>query len=382
MALIKLPDGKYAARFYFYDGEGKRQRAQHTLGFVSKKQAQIQHDVLKASAHSTKAATEEKTEPQTFTLSKAIAFYLKQKGPSLGESTKYKVLNVHPKKWLAFFGDIDAEKLKKELIQGYINSRMVDISPKTKRPYSLATIYLEIDQLRSILQNAVENEKIRFNPFTTFKLKREPKKRREATFEKDELNRFFESFEGYQEKYKSFFQVLFYTGSRLTEIAKLNWSAVNWHKNQINIYQFKSKKGKTLPISNELMTVLKALHSNAKDKSGLIWKNCNGNAIRKETLDEVFKLVLKKSGIKKPLVPHSLRHTFATLALAEGQSMYLVSKALGHRNIQTTVDTYSHTDTEPLKPVVASVSLRTLPLDEGQKREENRAMVSGNPQKG
>lgn len=376
MALIKLPDGKYAARFYFYDVEGKRKRVQHTLGFVSKKEGQIQHDILKANSHSTK--TEEKTDLQIFTLSKAIAYYLKQKGPSLGESTKYKVLNVHPKKWLRFFGDIDIEKLKKELVQGYINSRMVDISPKTKRVYSLATIYLEIDQLRSILQNAVENEKIRFNPFTTFKLKREPKKRREATFEKDELNRFFESFEGYQTKYKSFFQVLFYTGSRLTEIAKLNWSAVNWHKNQINIYQFKSKKGKTLPISNELMFVLKTLHNNAKDKSGLIWKNCNGNAIRKETLDAIFKLVLKKSGIKKPLVAHSLRHTFATLALSSGESIYLVSKALGHANIQTTATTYAHVQTQPLTSVVDSVSLTALPLEAGEKRAENGAVVLGN----
>jgi integrase len=37
---------------------------------------------------------------------------------------------------------------------------------------------------------------------------------------------------------------------------------------------------------------------------------------------------------------HSLRHTFATLALEAGTSPKLVQQALGHKSLQTTLDTY------------------------------------------
>ena len=38
--------------------------------------------------------------------------------------------------------------------------------------------------------------------------------------------------------------------------------------------------------------------------------------------------------------PHSLRHTFASLLLVNGESVYYVQRQLGHASIQLTVDTY------------------------------------------
>lgn len=39
---------------------------------------------------------------------------------------------------------------------------------------------------------------------------------------------------------------------------------------------------------------------------------------------------------------HGMRHTHATILLVDGESMLVVSKRLGHANIQTTVDRYGH----------------------------------------
>lgn len=39
---------------------------------------------------------------------------------------------------------------------------------------------------------------------------------------------------------------------------------------------------------------------------------------------------------------HNLRHTHATLLLAKGVNVKLISERLGHSNIKITLDTYSH----------------------------------------
>ncbi|MED3613984.1 tyrosine-type recombinase/integrase [Bacillus wiedmannii] len=50
--------------------------------------------------------------------------------------------------------------------------------------------------------------------------------------------------------------------------------------------------------------------------------------------------------MKKATVPkirfHDLRHTHATLLLAKGVNVKLISERLGHSNIKITLDTYSH----------------------------------------
>ena len=39
---------------------------------------------------------------------------------------------------------------------------------------------------------------------------------------------------------------------------------------------------------------------------------------------------------------HDIRHTFASLLLANGESLHYVKEQMGHASIQTTVDVYGH----------------------------------------
>jgi integrase len=50
--------------------------------------------------------------------------------------------------------------------------------------------------------------------------------------------------------------------------------------------------------------------------------------------------VLEAAGLRQR-GPHSLRHTYATLALGAGADVYYVSKQLGHKDINLTVGTYT-----------------------------------------
>jgi integrase len=50
--------------------------------------------------------------------------------------------------------------------------------------------------------------------------------------------------------------------------------------------------------------------------------------------------VLKAAGLPLHYSPHSLRHTFASLLLQQGESPVYVQRQLGHASIQLTVDCY------------------------------------------
>jgi integrase len=54
-----------------------------------------------------------------------------------------------------------------------------------------------------------------------------------------------------------------------------------------------------------------------------------------------FQAALKAAGLEaQPF--HALRHAYATLLLEQGEELGVVSRILGHSNLSTTADTYSH----------------------------------------
>ena len=56
------------------------------------------------------------------------------------------------------------------------------------------------------------------------------------------------------------------------------------------------------------------------------------------------------SGEKLPSIsPHDLRHTYATLALRDGQDIAVVSKRMGHSRVSTTLDIYRHVNADELE---------------------------------
>ncbi|WP_157998059.1 site-specific integrase [Ornithinibacillus scapharcae] len=77
------------------------------------------------------------------------------------------------------------------------------------------------------------------------------------------------------------------------------------------------------------------------ENNNLVCCTSTGGAIRPTYLRTMFNPTIEKSGVKK-ISFHGLRHTHATLLLRAGVHPKVVQERLGHRSIQTTLDTYSH----------------------------------------
>lgn len=166
------------------------------------------------------------------------------------------------------------------------------------------------------------------------------------------------------------------TGTRLKEALGLQWDKINFDKKVVTInqqiqsvpsrnknskykYEIKIlKETKTkhstrdIPIYDFLIPALKKLkgkQNELKLKNGnlydrdlnLVFAKDNGYFICDTTLRKYYNEKLERLGIKHIRL-HDLRHTFATRAFEAGVDPKLISSYLGHSNIATTMDIYTH----------------------------------------
>ncbi len=62
---------------------------------------------------------------------------------------------------------------------------------------------------------------------------------------------------------------------------------------------------------------------------------------------------------------HDLRHSFASFAIADGASLFLVGKLLGHASART-AERYAHLSGDPLQDAAAAIGKKLMPTEEAE----------------
>lgn len=163
-------------------------------------------------------------------------------------------------------------------------------------------------------------------------------------------------------------------GLRRSEVLGLKWDAVDFDKNTITIKhtvtscnldgkhvliredRTKTKSSmRTLPLVDfvkEKLLLLKAEQeenrrlcgkSYIKDFMGYICINEIGDLIKPQYLTVEFPKLLERNGLRR-IRFHDLRHSCASLLLANGVSMKQIQEWLGHSDFSTTANIYAHLD--------------------------------------
>ena len=131
-------------------------------------------------------------------------------------------------------------------------------------------------------------------------------------------------------------RLLMLTGCRRSEILRLRWDEVDLERRELRLRD--SKTGpRTVPLSPPAARVL----ADRPRVPGTPWVIPGGIAGRHlTTIDRPWSRVRARAGLDDVRL-HDLRHSFASRALALGESLPVIGKLLGHTEVQTTAR-YSH----------------------------------------
>lgn len=153
--------------------------------------------------------------------------------------------------------------------------------------------------------------------------------------------------------YRLIIQTAIFTGMRQGEILGLQWGDIDWTSRQLHVRRAWKEGSFTEPktrnsirrvdLPERLVLALKKWKLRCPmSEYDLVFPNGAGNPeSHANLLQRGFYPALRRAGLRK-IRFHDLRHTFASLMLANGEDIVRVSRLLGHASPTITLNIYSH----------------------------------------
>lgn len=155
---------------------------------------------------------------------------------------------------------------------------------------------------------------------------------------------------------KAILECLFSTGLRVSELCSLNREGVNLKTGEFPV-RGKGNKIRIVFLSERAIKYLKMWLENRKDVEEALFVSIPHNIGAKffhrltpRSIERLIQYYAAKAGIAKRVVPHTLRHCFATDLLQNGADLRSVQSLLGHSSI-TTTQIYTHVTNKELKAI-------------------------------
>lgn len=149
--------------------------------------------------------------------------------------------------------------------------------------------------------------------------------------------------------YRPYFEFAVQTGLRPSEQVALKWTAIDYEfihielsrvRNEEKIELKTERSARRIDVRPSMQKILKEQGElTGGFSSTYVFLNAQGRPVRQEKVGEVWQRAMTKSGLPYRR-PYETRHTFASWALAAGESPEWVARTLGHVNAAMLCKTY------------------------------------------
>lgn len=354
-------DGKTLYMFQVYLGIDEltgKNRSTTRRGFKTKKEAELALSRIKLQVSE---GTYKQKSAETY--QEVFDLWIKQYEKTVEESTFVKTLGYFKNHILPSMGTYRIEKITIAICQKHYDEWATKVQKaRTIKSYA-----------KKVLDFAIVHGMIQTNPFTHVETKVKKvftethEDKPENFYTREELIQFLDKAKEHLKfKIYALFRLISYTGMRKGEALALTWNDINFVENDLTInkavgrgkqaklYLKTTKTGKprTVKLDETTINILKEwnkiqkqqymkLGINTLKKNQLMFSNTNNEFIQPVQVQKWMYSVQKEYKLKH-VSPHGLRHTHCSLLFEAGASIKEVQDRLGHSDVKTTLDIYTH----------------------------------------
>lgn len=356
---LQIKNDKYYAVLSWYEGEKRKQKWIST-GLSVKGNKRRAESILKQELEKQQKVCDSNLLGEDEPFLPFMARWLDEvEAHSIRETTldQYKAVFRNVIEPFPPFQGITLRELSPRHIQALYNNEINrGISPATVRKYHT--------NIHKCLQYALQLDIIDRNPADRIVLPKKQHKQCGTVYSAQQIRQLFALFDG--DILETLVRLTATYGLRRSEICGLRWESIDFDKRTLSIRHtaVSSKQGvvyadatktrsscRTLPLTETMVTYLKQVREkqnaekdflgDAYVDSGYVCVAADGTPLTPNAVSMHFRRMIRKSGL--PYIRfHDLRHSVATLLHSAGRDIQDIQGWLGHSDISTTANIYSH----------------------------------------
>lgn len=149
-------------------------------------------------------------------------------------------------------------------------------------------------------------------------------------------------------------ETMYGCGLRVSELCALQISHIDF-RNAVMLIRGKGSKERLVPVNEVALTRIKNYVDTdrndvpiASADADTVFLNSRGRHLSRVMIFYILRDAAARAGIRTPLSPHTLRHSFATHLLEGGANLRSIQQMLGHESIATT-QIYLHIENSRLR---------------------------------
>lgn len=256
---------------------------------------------------------------------------------------------VHLSQWLAFAASVGIDPLSASRGDGSLWARWLEMPPRSSKPATVAVKLAAVSSWYTYLSDEDALPLSRFTATARPRLDRSHSETRGLT--EAEARAMVATGDADRSpcalRTSAMIRVMLALGPRVAEVSDLEVASLGFergHRTLRIVGKGRKARLRNLPpatavaVDRYLVARARAAGATVAELEGPLFVTSSGRPVSRRYLFDLVRRIAKDAGLEQPesVTPHSLRHTFATLADERGAPISHLQDALGHASSATT----------------------------------------------